>query len=83
MTIKEAQELFSQKEQQYLDMGDGLEDVLQWIQDQGMELQVVSEMKKTLGPVGSDIVSRFLKGRGLTRLLPDHDHAPGKDGHRV
>lgn len=75
---KEAQELFSQKEQQYLDMGDGLEDALQWIQDQGMELQVVSEMKKTMGPVGSDIVSRFLKRRGLTRFFPTMITPQGK-----
>jgi FMN phosphatase YigB (HAD superfamily) len=27
-------------------------------------------MKKTLGPVGSDIVSRFLKNRGFTRYFP-------------
>jgi len=67
---KEAQDLFSQKEQQYLDLGAGLEDALQWIQDQGIELQVVSEMKKTLGPVGTDSVSRFLKRRGLTNYFP-------------
>jgi FMN phosphatase YigB (HAD superfamily) len=67
---KEAQDLFSQKEQQYLDTGDGLEDALQWIKGQGIELQVVSEMKKTLGPVGSDIVSRFLKNRGFTKYFP-------------
>ena len=58
-------ELFSRKEQELLDMGVGLEDALVYLQSQGIELQVVSEMKKTLGPVGTDIVSRFLKRRGL------------------
>lgn len=66
----EAQELFSKKEQQYLDMGEGLVDALEWLKEQGFILEVVSEMKKTLGPVGTDIVSRFLKGRGLTKYFP-------------
>jgi FMN phosphatase YigB (HAD superfamily) len=62
---QEAIELFSKKEQELLDIGDGLTDALDYLQAQGIELQVVSEMKKTLGPVGTDIVSRFLKGKGL------------------
>lgn len=65
----DAQELFSQKEQQYLDLADGLVDALEWLQEQGFVLEVVSEMKKTLGPVGTDVVSRFLKGRGLTKYF--------------
>ena len=62
---KAAIEMFSKKEQQLLDMGDGLTDALDYLQAQGIELQVVSEMKKTLGAVGTDVVSRFLKGKGL------------------
>ena len=58
-------ELFSRKEQELLRMGAGLEEALSYLQAQGIELQVVSEMKKTLGPVGTDIVSRFLKNHGL------------------
>lgn len=58
-------ELFSEMEQVHLDMGAGLVDALDYLRGQGIELQVVSEMKKTLGPVGTDIVSRFLKRRGL------------------
>ncbi|MGD9041016.1 MAG: hypothetical protein PVH82_15345, partial [Desulfobacteraceae bacterium] len=65
----EAIELFSDMEQVLLDMGEGLEDTLDYLQAQGIELQVVSEMKKTLGPVGTDIVSRFLKERGLVRYF--------------
>jgi FMN phosphatase YigB (HAD superfamily) len=63
------QELFSAKEQEYLDTGDGLMDALDYLQQAGIELEVVSEMKKTLGAVGSDIVSRFLKNRGLTEYF--------------
>jgi hypothetical protein len=58
-------ELFSQMEQRHLDTGEGLVDALEYLQREDIELQVVSEMKKTLGPVGTDIVSRFLKNRGL------------------
>ncbi len=70
--------LFSAKEQEYLDMGDGLEEALEYLQGQGIELQVVSEMKKTLGPVGTDIVSRFLKERGLTRYFRELVSPQGK-----
>lgn len=67
----EAIELFSDKEQELLVMGDGLEDVLTYLQDLGIELQVVSEMKKTLGPVGTDIVSKFIKRKGLVRFFKE------------
>jgi FMN phosphatase YigB (HAD superfamily) len=62
-------ELFSQKEQELLDLGDGLEGALEYLQEQGIELQVVSEMKKTLGPIGTDIVSRFLKNKNLVKYF--------------
>ena len=59
-------------------MGEGLEDALSYLQDQGIELQVVSEMKKTLGPVGTDIVSRFLKNRGLVKYFKELITPQGK-----
>jgi len=71
-------ELFSQKEQELLDIGDGLTDALDYLQAQGIELQVVSEMKKTLGPVGTDIVSRFLKGKGLVKYFKELVTPQGK-----
>ncbi|NLE75111.1 MAG: HAD family hydrolase [Actinobacteria bacterium] len=73
-----AQELFGQKEQQYLDVGDGLIETLDWLQDQGFVLEVVSEMKKTLGAVGSDVVIRFLKTRGFTKYFPVIINPQGK-----
>ncbi len=74
----EAIELFSNKEQELLDMGDGLEDALDYLQEQGIELQVVSEMKKTLGAVGTDIVSKFLKRRGLVKYFNELVTPQGK-----
>jgi FMN phosphatase YigB (HAD superfamily) len=65
----EAMELFSEQEQKRLAMGEGLEDALEYLQSQGIELQVISEMKKTLGPVGTDLVSKFLKGKGLVKYF--------------
>ncbi|MFH1137822.1 MAG: HAD hydrolase-like protein [Pseudomonadota bacterium] len=70
--------LFGRKEQELLDMGEGLEDALEYLQAQGVELMVVSEMKKTLGPVGTDIVSRFLKERGLVRFFTELVTPQGK-----
>lgn len=64
-------ELFSRKEQELLDMAEGLEDALEYLHTLGIELMVVSEMKKTLGPVGTDIVSSFLKNRGLVRYFKE------------
>ncbi len=74
----EAIELFGEKEQELLDMGEGLVDALDYLQVQGIELQVVSEMKKTLGPVGTDIVSRFLKRRGLVKYFKELVTPQGK-----
>ena len=75
---QEAIELFSKKEQELLDIGEGLVDALEHLQAQGIELQVVSEMKKTLGPVGTDIVSKFLKGKGLVKYFKELVTPQGK-----
>ncbi len=75
---QEAIDLFGQLEQDLLDMGDGLEGALDYLQAQGIELQVVSEMKKTMGAVGTDIVSRFLKRRGLLKYFKELVTPQGK-----
>jgi FMN phosphatase YigB (HAD superfamily) len=74
----EAIALFSELEQELLDMGHGLEETLEHLQSEGIELQVVSEMKKTLGPVGTDIVSKFLKRRGLVKYFKELVTPQGK-----
>lgn len=65
----EAIELFSENEQALLEMGEGLEEILAYLQGQRIELQVVSELKKTVGPVGTDIVSKFVKRKGLVKYF--------------
>ena len=74
----EAIELFGRKEQELLLLGEGLEQTLAYLQQAGIELQVVSEMKKTLGPVGADAVSRFLKSRGLVKYFKELVTPQGK-----
>jgi len=74
----EAIALFSRKEQELLDLAEGLEDALAYLHSLGIELMVVSEMKKTLGPVGTDMVSSFLKNRGLVRYFKELVTPQGK-----
>ena len=74
----EAIELFSEHEQKRLEMAEGLVDALEYLKSQGIELQVISEMKKTLGPVGTDLVSKFLKGKGLVKYFKELITPQGK-----
>jgi FMN phosphatase YigB (HAD superfamily) len=74
----EAIELFSGQEQGHLEMAEGLEDALEYLTSQGIWLQVISEMKKTLGPVGTDLVSKFLKGKGLVKYFKELITPQGK-----
>jgi FMN phosphatase YigB (HAD superfamily) len=68
---EEAREIFSSKEQEHLAMGSGLEEVLQYLSNEGIHLAVVAELKKTLGAMGTDIVTRFLQTKGLTRYFEE------------
>jgi FMN phosphatase YigB (HAD superfamily) len=61
----EAMEIFGLKEQEHLQVAPGVEEALQYLRDQGIERAVVAELKKTLGPIGTDIVTRFLKSKNL------------------
>lgn len=61
----EAMEIFGVKEQEYLKVPEGTEEVLQYLRDQGIERAVVAELKKTLGPIGTDNVTRFLEKNNL------------------
>jgi FMN phosphatase YigB (HAD superfamily) len=60
-----AMEIFGLKEQEHLRVAPGAEEALQYLRDQGIERAVVAELKKTLGPIGTDIVTRFLKSKKL------------------
>jgi phosphoglycolate phosphatase-like HAD superfamily hydrolase len=64
-----AVKLFQEKEQEYLAMADGTKEALECLFSQGMEIEVISEMKKTLGPIGTDFISTFLKRRGIAKYI--------------
>ena len=68
---EKALELFSIKEQAHLKMGKGLKEALMYLRDQGISVSVVAELKKTLGPMGADIISRFLKTNHLVEYFQD------------
>jgi len=67
----DAREVLSWVEQEHICMANGLEDALAYLCDQGIKLSVVSELKKTLGPMGTDVVSRFLERHNLTGYVRD------------
>jgi len=66
---QEAMELFSAKEQEFLKPAPGVEEALVYLNQQGITVCVVSELKKTLGPVGTDVVTRFLQTQNLMRYF--------------
>jgi FMN phosphatase YigB (HAD superfamily) len=61
----QAMEVFSFKEQEHLRLAEGAEEALAYLRDQGIHTAVVAELKKTLGPIGSDVVTRFLQHKVL------------------
>lgn len=65
----EAMMIFNEKEQELLGMAPGLVEFLTWINDQGITPSIVSELKKTLGPVGSDMITQYLERRQLTKYF--------------
>jgi len=75
---KQAPEIFSAKEQEHLLAGKGLEEALKYLKSQGIQLSVVAELKKTLGAMGSDIVTRFLQNKKLTHYFDDVVTPQGK-----
>ncbi len=65
----EAIKLYGQKEQELMATGEGVEDALAYLQLEGIEVHVVSEMKKSWDPLGSDLISRFLRRHGLAKYF--------------
>jgi FMN phosphatase YigB (HAD superfamily) len=75
---EKAMGIFSVKEQEHLLTGNGLEEALHYLKDQGIQISVVAELKKTLGPMGTDIVTRFLQTKGLTHYFDELVTPQGK-----
>jgi FMN phosphatase YigB (HAD superfamily) len=61
--------LFERMELELKAMGEGLEDALLFLQSEGIEVYVVSEMKKSPRPLGSDPITRFLTKQGILKYF--------------
>lgn len=65
----EAMAVFGLKEKEYLSMGRGAEETLAFLNARGIEVNVVAELKKTLGKMGKDIISKFLIQKNVYHLF--------------
>jgi beta-phosphoglucomutase-like phosphatase (HAD superfamily) len=66
---REAFEIFNQKEQELLSMAPGVPECLTWLDERGIRPNIISELKKTLGPVGTDVITRFLVHKGIIKYF--------------
>jgi FMN phosphatase YigB (HAD superfamily) len=64
---REAYEIFKQKEQELLSMAPGVSEFLTWLNEEGIRPSIISELKKTLGPVGDDVITSFLITKGIIK----------------
>lgn len=75
---QEAMDLFSIKEKEMLQPGAGLNETLVYLRDQGIDINVVSELKKTLGAMTSNIITGFLNRNELTPFFNELITPQGK-----
>jgi len=73
-----AGQVFSTVEQKYLKVADGAVDAIQYLRDQGIEVSIVAELKRTLGPIGTDMVSAFLKVQNILNYFDELISPQGK-----
>jgi len=73
-----AREIFPAIEQKYLKVADGAIDALKYLRDQGIEVSVVAELKRTLGPIGTDMVSAFLVKQNVIEYFDELITPQGK-----
>jgi FMN phosphatase YigB (HAD superfamily) len=71
-------QIFSRIEQNYLKIADGAIEAIKWIRDQGIEVSIVAELKRTLGPIGTDMVSAFLIRQGVIQYFDELISPQGK-----
>lgn len=56
---------FSIMEQKYTKVADGALDAIKYLKEQGIGLSVVAELKRIVGPIGTDQASLFLKNKNI------------------
>jgi FMN phosphatase YigB (HAD superfamily) len=74
----EAAEIFSRMEQKYTKVAAGALDAIQYLRNQGIEVSVVAELRRTFGPIGTDQVSRFLKAQDVIDYFDELISPQGK-----
>ncbi len=65
----EAMAVFGIKEKEYLSLGNGAVETLRYLKDQNIEINIVAELKKTLGNMKKNIISKFLEQKGVTHFF--------------
>jgi FMN phosphatase YigB (HAD superfamily) len=73
-----AAEIFAGMEQKYTKVADGALDAISYLRDQGIEVSVVAELRRTFGPIGTDQVSRFLKAQNVIDYFDELISPQGK-----
>ena len=73
-----AREIFSAIEQKYLKVADGAIDTIKFLIDQGIEVSIVAELRRTLGTISTNEVSRFLKKHGIIEYFSELITPQGK-----
>ncbi len=71
-------EIFSRIEQKYLKVADGAIEAIKYLREQGITVSIVAELKRTLGPIGTDMVSRFLVKQGVIEYFDELITPQGK-----
>jgi FMN phosphatase YigB (HAD superfamily) len=72
---EEAMELFSVKEKDYMGLAEGAEEALRYMREQGISVNVVAELKKVVGELHKNVISRFLKSKNVVKYF-DYLYTP-------
>jgi phosphoglycolate phosphatase-like HAD superfamily hydrolase len=59
-------------------VADGAIEAIRWLREQGIEVSIVAELKRTLGPIGTDMVSNFLVNQGVIQYFDELISPQGK-----
>lgn len=73
-----AREIFPAIEQKYITVADGAIDAVKYLRDQGIEVSIIAELKRTLGPIGTDMVSKFLVNQNVIEYFDELITPQGK-----
>jgi FMN phosphatase YigB (HAD superfamily) len=73
-----AAEIFADMEQKYTKVADGALDAIRYLRNEGIEVSVVAELRRTFGPIGTDQVSRFLKAQNVIDYFDELISPQGK-----